>query len=313
MEETKKAHQENVNLDIVIPVYNEESCIEQLILKLELLQDNFLKIGVNLHTIFVNDGSTDKSLKLLLYLKSQGSLNMKIINFTRNFGHQSAVCAGFVHSNSEYTAIMDADLQDPPEVLFEMFKAMKDGDFHVVYGKRVLRKGDSAFKRFSAWLFYRIIRVTTGVNVPLDAGDFRIVSKSVRTEINNLPERLKFTRILVPWLGFNSLGFDFERHARFAGKSKYPLKQMLQLASHTFFSFSTLPLRLVQLSIGIALIGAISLNILSYLKIFAFESDFLLLMLITLVLINNSLILGYVFRIQNEVYNRPRYIVERII
>ena len=228
-------------LDIVIPVFNEEKNIIQLFERLESTKKKLFNFCTSY--IFVNDGSSDKTLEILSSLSKKNS-NLKIISFTRNFGHQNALACGVNFSKADYIVTIDADLQDPPELIIDMLEVCI-GKYDVVYAKRKERKGENFFKIFSAKMFYKILNYLCDLQIPTDTGDFRIITRKVATEFNNFKEKHKFIRGLIPWLGFKSTFVLYDRDERFAGKTKYSLKKMIDLAVNAIISFSAKPIQYV--------------------------------------------------------------------
>jgi len=184
----------------------------------------------------VDDGSVDSTLQILRDAANDDR-SYKIISFSRNFGHQIAVTAGIDFCVSDYVAIIDADLQDPPELIIQMYEVAKKG-YDVVYGKRKKRAGETIFKKFTAALFYRILSYFCEINIPVDTGDFRLMSRRSVDEFKKLKEKHRFVRGMVPWVGFKSFAFEYDRAERFAGETKYPLTKMIAFAANAIFSFS---------------------------------------------------------------------------
>ena len=213
-------------------------CYDRLNVVLEELKKEY-----DYEIIFVNDGSKDKTLSILKSIADENK-NIKIISFSRNFGHQAAVTAGIKEVSGDAIVIMDADLQDPPELIPDMLKLWEDG-YEVIYGKRNTRKGESAFKLLTAKMFYSFLNAMSEVEIPKNTGDFRLVDRSVIDVINNLPEHNKFLRGLFSWVGFEQKEFLYDRPKREFGETKYPFKKMMKLAKDGIISFSTKPLKIV--------------------------------------------------------------------
>lgn len=245
-------------ISIVIPMYNEHEianmCYKRINEVIKQLNNYEYEI------IFINDGSKDNT-QLILEEIAKEDKNVKILSFSRNFGHQAAVTAGIKYVTGDAIVIMDADLQDPPELIPDMLKLWEDGN-EVIYGKRKTRKGESLFKLMTAKMFYNTLNALSDVDIPKDIGDFRLVDRKVVDTINNLPEHNKFLRGLFSWVGYKQYAYEYERQERKAGKTKYPLKKMLKLASDGIVSFSTKPLKIVG-GLGIITI-IISIIILIY-------------------------------------------------
>lgn len=230
-----------MDLSIVIPVFNEEDNILPLV---QRLHRTLAPMGVTYEFIFVNDGSRDATL---LRIKELSALQpeIKYIDLSRNFGHQIAVSAGLDYATGQVVGIIDADLQDPPELLLPMYEKWKEG-YDVVYALRIRRKGESWFKLITARIFYRILAKITHIDIPLDTGDFRIMDKRVVEVLRSMPERHKFLRGQIAWVGFRQTGLEYERDARQHGKSGYPFSKMLRFALDGITGFSDIPLRFVS-------------------------------------------------------------------
>ena len=270
--------------------------------------------------ICINDGSKDKTLQILEEIAEQDK-NVKVISFARNFGHQCAVTAGLKCVTGDAIVIIDADLQDPPELIPEMLKLWEDG-YEVIYGKRKVRKGESAFKLFTAKMFYKTLNALSDVEIPKDTGDFRLVDRKVVDTINSMPEHNKFLRGLFSWVGYKQKAFEYERKERFAGETKYPLKKMLKLASDGIIGFSTKPLKLVGYLGMISIVISILVLIYSLIS-YIFNLNNLtagwtsLMVAITLFsgvqLLSIWIISEYIARIYDESKQRPQYIVDKKI
>ena len=306
-------------VSIVIPMYYEEEvareCYEKVSNVLKSLKDKY-----DYEIIFVNDGSKDKTLEILENI-AKDDKKAKIISFSRNFGHQAAVTAGLKEVSGDAIVIIDADLQDPPELIPQMLELWKQGN-EVIYGKRKTRKGESAFKLLTAKMFYKTLNALSDVEIPKDTGDFRLVDRKVVDVINSLPEHNKFLRGLFSWVGFKQEAYEYERQERYAGKTKYPLKKMLKLASDGIISFSTKPLKLVG-ALGIVSI-VISIVLLIYALIsYIFKLNQLsagwtsIIVAVTFFagvqLLSLWIISEYIGRIYDESKGRPQYIVDKKI
>ena len=305
-------------VSIVIPMYYEEKVAEECYKRVnDCLQkiENYEK-----EIIFVNDGSKDKTLEILEKIAKKDK-DVKIISFSRNFGHQAAVTAGLKYVTGDAIVIMDADLQDPPELIADMLKLWEEGN-EVIYGKRKSREGESAFKLITAKMFYKTLNALSDVEIPKDTGDFRLVDKKVVDTINAMPEHNKFLRGLFSWVGYKQIAFEYERKERFAGETKYPLKKMIKLASDGIISFSRKPLKLVGALGGISIV--ISILILIYALIsFAFKLNNLsagwtsIMVTVTFFagvqLLSIWLLSEYIGRIYDETKKRPEYIVDKTI
>ena len=289
-------------ISIVVPMYYEEEvaeeCYKRIIKVFKEIKNYEYEI------VFVNDGSKDKTLEVLEEIASKDK-NAKIISFSRNFGHQAAVQAGLKYTTGNAVVIMDADLQDPPELIKEMIDLWENGN-EVIYAKRTKRKGESSFKLLTAKMFYQILNGLSNVEIPKDTGDFRLADRKVIDVINSMPEHNKFLRGLVSWVG----------------KTKYPLGKMLKLAKDGIFSFSTKPLKFV------GMIGVISIFISILILIYSFVSYFCGLNQLTagwtsimvtvtfftgIQLLSLWIISEYIARIYEETQNRPIYIIDKKI
>ncbi|GBG93739.1 glycosyl transferase [Ligilactobacillus salitolerans] len=236
-------------ISIVLPVYNEEAGITQTIKVLE----NFVATQPqDFELLFVDDGSTDASVELIKSMQSKYR-NIKLVQFSRNFGHQLAISAGIRYTMGDAVVVMDADLQDPPEVIPAMIKEWQNGS-QVVYGKRRSRAGESWFKKVSASAFYRLLQKVSSIDIPLDTGDFRLMDRQVVNQLRRMHETDPFVRGMVSWIGFKQSSVEYERKERIAGTTKYPLKKMLNLALSGLTSFSDLPLKLA-LNLGLVSLG----------------------------------------------------------
>ena len=291
-----------------------EECYNRLTNVLKNIKDYEYEI------IVINDGSKDKTLEILEKL-AQNDENLKVISFTRNFGHQAAVTAGLKYVTGDAIVIIDADMQDPPELIPEMLKLWEDGN-EIIYGKRKTREGETAFKLLTAKMFYNTLNALSDVEIPKDTGDFRLVDRKVVDTINLLPEHNKFLRGLFSWVGYKQTPFEYERKERFAGKTKYSLKKMLKLASDGIISFSNKPLKIVG---GLGIISIIiSICILIYaLLSYIFKLNNLssgwtsLMVAITFFagvqLLSMWIMSEYIGRIYDETKQRPQYIVDKKI
>ena len=306
-----------VIFSVVVPLYNEEAVIQESYKRLKAVMD-----GLNepYELVFVNDGSRDKTVFLAKEICANDS-NVKLINFARNFGHQTAITAGMDYSSGDAVIVIDADLQDPPEVIPEMIKKWREG-FDVVYGQRVKRKGETLFKKLTAKIFYRVLRSMTEVDIPVDTGDFRLIDRKVCNALKKVGERNRYIRGIISWLGFKSAPVEFVREKRFAGETKYPLKKMIKFASDAIMSFSYKPLKLATyLGFFVSVGSFIYLLVMIILKLFCsmdFEPGWTSLMVVTLFI--NGIILfvlgiigEYIGRIYDEAKGRPLYVVGEVV
>ena len=299
-------------LDIIVPVYNEEACLDKTMQRLLKLKETF-KGKLNLNYIFVNDGSKDKTLQILEENAKKDKC-IKVINFSRNFGHQMALSAGLDYSKGDYIAIIDGDLQDPPELIYDMYEKSLEG-YDIVYGKRLKRKQETIFKKLSAWGFYRVLKSMCNLDIPTDTGDFRFITKDVREAFNQMREKHRFIRGMVPWTGFRSAPMPFIRDERVAGETKYPLSKMLKLAFDGIFSFSFKPIDFIFALSAILFIASLIIITAGFLT--ELEEEYIICFALTLVGSINLLAMGilgqYIGRIYDETRNRPLYIVKNTI
>ncbi|RDZ18357.1 glycosyltransferase [Priestia megaterium] len=301
-----------VKYSIVVPVYNEEEVIHETYRRLtEVMRST--KEAYEL--LFVNDGSRDRTAEIIKEYSEQDPA-VVLLDFARNFGHQIAITAGMDYARGEAVVVIDADLQDPPELILEMIEKWKQG-FDVVYAKRTKRKGETYFKKQTAAMFYRFLRAMTDIDIPLDTGDFRLLDRKVCNQMNGIQEKNRFVRGLVSWVGFKQIAVEYERDERLAGESKYPLKKMLKLSMDGITSFSYKPLKLASYA-GVTLsgIGFIYLLVVLYLKLFTDStitgwSSLIVIQLFFsgIILIILGMIGEYIGRIYDETKNRPLYIV----
>ena len=308
----------NKKITIVVPMYNEEKVVEECYKKLKINLEKIEKYDYEI--IFINDGSRDKTLEIL-ESKAQSDKKIKIISFSRNFGHQSAVSAGLQNVTGDVVIIIDADLQDPPELIPDMLKLWEQGN-DIVYGKRIKREGENLFKLFSAKMFYKVLKSLSDVDIPADTGDFRLIDRKVVDIVNTFPEHNKFFRGLFSWVGYKQIPYEYERKERFAGKTKYPLRKMLKLASDGIISFSTKPLRLVGVFGLISILVSILLciyAIISYIyRLNNLSAGWTSIMVaITffsgIQMMISWMISEYIGRIYDETKGRPQYIIEKKI
>ncbi len=305
-------------ISVIVPMYFEEAVVSECYSRLKEVLINLKKYEYEI--IFVDDGSRDQTLTILEKI-ALANKNVKIISFSRNFGHQAAVGAGLRYSTGDAVIIIDADLQDPPELIPQMIELWENGN-DVIYAKRKSREGETKFKLFTAKMFYRILNDLSDVSIPKDTGDFRLADRKVVDVINSLPEHDKFFRGLFSWVGFKQAPIEYERKERFAGETKYPLNKMIKLAKDGIFSFSTKPLRFVTKLGIISMIISILILIYSLLS-FAFDWNNLtagwtsIMVTITFFagvqLISLGMIAEYIGRIYEESKNRPSYIINKKI
>lgn len=307
----------NVVCSVVIPVYNEEEVVNECYSRIKKVMDS---TNEKYEIIFVNDGSKDNTRQMLKEICRVDG-NVKLIDFSRNFGHQSAITAGMNYSIGQAVVVIDADLQDPPEVILRMLEKWMEG-YQVVYGKRLKREGESIFKKATAKVFYRILARLTEFDIPVDAGDFRLIDRKVCDALNKMDEKNRYVRGIISWLGFNTTYVEFVREKRYAGKTKYPFRKMLKFATDAVVSFSYKPLRITSY-LGMALSGVsfIYLIIALFLKLFnVIDTVQGWMSIVAISLFFNGIVLlvlgimgEYIGRIYDEVKARPLYVVNEFV
>ncbi|EEL48263.1 MULTISPECIES: glycosyltransferase family 2 protein [Bacillus cereus group] len=303
-------------ISIVVPMYFEEEVAQECYnrLKSVMIQNN-----INYEFVFVNDGSTDRTMEILKEIAAH-DCRAKVVNFARNFGHQTAVTAGIDCASGDAIVIIDADLQDPPEVIPELIAKWEEG-YEVVYAKRKQRKGETWFKLLTAKYFYRFLNYMSDIDIPKDTGDFRIIDRKVADVFKQMTERNRFIRGMMSWVGFNQTYVEYERDERFAGETKYPLKKMIKFASDGIIAFSTKPLRIVM-TLGLMSVF-ISILVLLYTVIIKVIGEDIqtgwasIMVAITffsgIQLLGLGIVGQYIARIYDESKNRPIYIVKETI
>ncbi|MWV26690.1 glycosyltransferase family 2 protein [Aurantiacibacter rhizosphaerae] len=300
-------------ISLVIPVYSEEAVIPALLERMTLLME---QLPERAEVVLVNDGSRDNSLQLMTRLTS-GDERFRVVNLSRNYGHQTAVTAGLNAARGDAVITMDADLQDPPEVVPQLVQKWREGN-HIVLARREARAGESIFKRATAAAFYRIIRRLSSIDMPLDVGDFRLLDRKVVDALSNMPEQDRYLRGMISWVGFQTAEVPFVREERAAGESKYPLRAMIKLAVNGLLGFSDVPLRLA-LWFGM-IISMLALLFGVYILISWFfggevvegwtSTVLIVTMLGGLQLLMIGVVGLYIGRIHNEVKRRPLYFVD---
>lgn len=308
----------NKKISVIIPMYYEEEVANECYNRVKKVLSDIENYEHEI--LFINDGSKDKTLEILEGIAKEDK-NVKVISFARNFGHQCAVTAGLKYATGDAICIIDADLQDPPELIPEMLKKWEEG-YEVIYGKRKTRDGESFFKLFTAKMFYKVLNYFSDVDIPKDTGDFRLVDRKVVDVMNTLPEHNKFLRGLYSWVGFKQYAFEYERKERFAGETKYPLKKMLKLASDGIIGFSVKPLKMIG-SFGIICMisSAIILlyNLVALLAKWPHMSAGLTAILTCMSLFTGVILLSmwilseYIGRIYDESKGRPQYTIAKKI
>ena len=301
---------------LVVPIFNEEAVLPVLLHRLDALLD---KLDSPAEVIFVDDGSRDTS-PIVLEAKARADSRYRLVKLSRNFGHQVAISTGMERASGQAIVVMDADLQDPPEVVLEMVAKWKQG-FEIVYAQRLSREGESRFKRLTADLFYRLLGQLSDVEIPRDVGDFRLVDRKALDAFLAMPERDRFVRGMFSWIGFRQAVVTFHRPARAAGETKYSFAKMVRLAASGLVSFSDAPLR-VALWLGLAVCGCALLYALWVLGLWVTGANLArgwssTMIVMTLLGGANMLMTGvlgvYIGRIHTEVKRRPLYVVDRAI
>ncbi|MCE5314973.1 MAG: glycosyltransferase family 2 protein [Armatimonadota bacterium] len=302
-----------VRYSFVIPIYNEEATLQELARRVADFIDT---LDGQAEVIFVDDGSRDGSLDMMREI-AEADPRFKYVELSRNYGHQIAITAGMDFASGKAIIIMDADLQDPPEVVLEMIGKWKEG-YDIVYGVREEREGETWFKRTTATAFYRMLRKVTDLDVPVDVGDFRLVDRAALDAFRALREKNRYVRGLFSWIGFKQTGVKYKRAARFAGDTKYPLSKMLKLATDGVLSFSMFPLRIALNAgfwiAGLAFVGGIWAIVEKLIGAYVVPGWVSLLVAVAFLGGIQLIILGimgeYIGRIYEEVKNRPLYIVK---
>jgi polyisoprenyl-phosphate glycosyltransferase len=304
----------SMKLSVVVPVYNEEGNIAELHRRLSAV---LMGLGLDHEIVLVDDGSRDRSWEMIGELAAADP-HVKGVRFARNFGHQMAFTAGLDYTQGDAVVIMDADLQDPPELIGEMVAKYREG-YEVVYAVRTARQGESVFKKLTAAAFYRLLRRMTSVDIPVDTGDFRLMGRKAVTAFQRLPERHRFTRGLVAWLGFRQTGVTYVRAARVAGETHYPLKKMIRFATDGITAFSTVPLRLATWA-GVAVSALAVVGGVAWAagRLLSHPLPGLHLLGVTLLLVSGvqlvciGLLGEWVGRIFEQVKDRPLYLVQEV-
>lgn len=298
---------------VVVPLYNEQEVIGESYKRLTGVMES---LNISYEIVFVNDGSRDATPELARAICASDK-RVKLLDFARNFGHQTAITAGMDYTSGDCVVVIDADLQDPPEVIPEMIEKWREG-YEVVYGQRSSRAGETFFKKFTAKTFYRTLNNMTDVDIPVDTGDFRLIDRKVCDALKQVREKNRYVRGIVSWLGFKSCPVYFNRDKRFAGETKYPLKKMLKLASDGIMSFSYKPLKMISWLGGIIsgasliyLIVALILGLCGVLSKTAFM--FVILAISTfftgLAILCLGIVGAYIGRIYEEAKDRPLYVI----
>lgn len=314
----EKLMPENIEISVIIPCYNEELVISESHKRLSNVMNS---LGKTYELIFINDGSSDHTENILEGI-AQADHSVKWLSFSRNFGHQNAVTAGLKYCSGNLAVIIDADLQDPPEVIPEMLHVLQDQKANVVYGVRKKRLGESRFKLLTAQLFYRLMNYLSEIPIPVDTGDFRLIDRCVIDAFNRLPEKNKYIRGLISWIGFKQTPFYYERDKRFAGETKYPFKKMLKFASTSLLYFSKKPLKIATtiglISIGLGLFYVSLIMGLMLFGIKALVSGWASL-IVTIIFFGGIQLLTigvlgqYIGILFDETKGRPEYIIKKMV
>jgi polyisoprenyl-phosphate glycosyltransferase len=311
---------ERPELSVIIPIFNEAAVIDELHRRLREVMTKLESVVKSWEVVFIDDGSKDASLGMLREL-AKAEPRFKVVSFARNFGHQLAITAGVDKAEGDAVVIMDADLQDPPEVVEGMIARWREG-FDVVYGVRRSRAGETFFKKLTAALFYRTLKwMLGGISIPVDAGDFRLMSRPVVLTMRALRERHRFVRGMVSWVGFKQSALYYDREARFAGETKYPLSKMLRFALDAITSFSVFPLRMASwLGVAAALVAVAYALLVIYVKVFlggVVEGWTTLMIAVALGTSAQLFMIGvlgeYIGRIYEEIKRRPLYITAELL
>lgn len=308
---------DNIVCSVVVPVYNEEEVIQETYKRLTQVMEGLQE---SYEIILVNDGSRDRTREMAMAICARDP-RVKLIDFSRNFGHQTAITAGMDCSAGQAIVVIDADLQDPPEVIPQMLAKWREG-YDVVYGQRIKREGETFFKKFTAKVFYRTLRSMTEVDIPVDTGDFRLIDRKVCEALKQVSERNRYIRGIISWLGFKSAPVEFVREKRFAGTTKYPLKKMIRFASDAIMSFSYKPLKLATyfgfFVSAVSFIYLILTVVLKLCGVVATVAGWASLVAITLffngiILLILGIIGEYIGRIYDEAKGRPLYVIREVV
>jgi glycosyltransferase involved in cell wall biosynthesis len=305
-------------ISIIAPIYNEVGNIPQLHQRIHAVMEG---VGEPWELVLVNDGSTDGSTEALDDLYGQDPQHVRVIHFARNFGHQIAVTAGMDYARGQAVVLIDADLQDPPEVIPDLIAKWRAG-YEVIYAVRARREGESWFKRTTASLFYRVLYRITDVDIPLDTGDFRLMDRRVVDAVRAMREQRRFIRGMVSWVGFRQTGVEYARSPRYSGETKYPLRKMLRFAWDGITGFSYVPLQLATyLGFAIAILSTLSILLVIYLRAFTDAEPLkgqattlvMVLFLGSVQLISLGIIGANLGPIYHQVKKRPLYIVRSML
>jgi dolichol-phosphate mannosyltransferase len=309
--------QRPILLSVIVPCLNEEEALRGTQVRLSSALE---QIPTNFEIIYVDDGSTDATPEVLRELQAYDS-RVRVVRFSRNFGHQMAITAGLEHAAGDAVVIIDADLQDPPETILDFFRKWQEG-YDVVYGVRTEREGETAFKLWTAKLFYRFMTRLSDTQIPLDTGDFRLMDRRVLNVLLGMPERDRFVRGMVSWLGFSQVAVPYRREARIAGVTKFSFFKMLRFALDGIFSFSIVPLRVATwtgfITSFLAILGIVLVSLEHFLGVEGLvkgwtSTMFAVLFIGGVQLICMGIIGEYIGRIYGESKHRPLYVVREIL
>jgi len=303
-------------ISVVVPVFNEAEVLrtfyDRTSTALAAIE------GFDHEIIFIDDGSRDDSFRQMAEIAEQDP-HVQVIRFSRNFGHQIAITAGLDHARGDCVAIIDSDLQDPPEVIQGMVEKWREG-YDVVYGVRRTREGERALKLFTAHLFYRILGAITRVEIPADVGDFRLMSRRAVDELNRLREKDRFVRGLVAWIGFRQTGLPYDRDKRYAGETKYPMRRMIKFALDGIASFSTVPLKLAGwLGYATSILAFLYLVSVFVQKLMGFTVQGWATIMVAMLFLGGiqlvclGIVGEYIGRIFNEIKPRPMYVIDEVL
>jgi dolichol-phosphate mannosyltransferase len=301
---------------VIIPAYNEQEVIEESYKRLTTVMS---QLDEPYELIFIDDGSRDKTAEILGRICEKDK-HAILIRFSRNFGHMPAITAGMDYARGNAVMVIDADLQDPPELFVQMIEKWREG-FDVVYGKRADRKGETGFKKLTAGLYYRFLKHMTDVDLPVDTGEFRLIDRKVCDAVKRIKEKNRYIRGLISWVGFKQTAVEYVREKRFAGVTKYPLTKMIKLAMDGITSFSYRPLKLAtNLGFFISALSFLYLLYVLYLHLFTRSTAVGWTSMVAIVLLSQGIVLmvlglmgEYIGRIFEEIKGRPIYIVGEII
>ncbi|UPJ47789.1 glycosyltransferase family 2 protein [Bradyrhizobium sp. 200] len=306
----------DLELSVVVPCYNEVLGLHELVRR--CCDSAVTAVGDSYELILVDDGSSDRTWETMVYLTAHQ--NVVAIKLSRNYGHEVALTAGLAAVRGRAVLIIDADLQDPPELLAQMLQRMKETSADVVYGQRTSRAGETWFKKWTSRIFYRLLERSTDVLIPVDTGDFRLMSRRIADIIAQMPERDRFIRGMVASIGFKQVAFAYDRHARYAGSTKYPVAKLIRLAADAFLGYSMVLQRflsIVTLGLLVVFVGVAAYTLYAWIYLAVVPGWWASLMLFIIVvsffqLVALSIIGEYVGRIYFSTKNRPLFIVESI-